>query len=177
MHRKPWGTTSRTWVVVAVLGLSACGSTTDDAPAYVANWTTQATINAGGSSETGGILLPIQRTDTNVIELQGFCSDTDIYASGPVADVTTNGFTIRPGSCSFSSTACSTGNFSFAWTSGSGTLSNGQLTGSFSGTVSCSTVSVTYTITFTSTSKVAYGSSETAHGSHGLAEALRLLQK
>lgn len=130
------------WAALAVLCLAACGSGNgngmDYAAAYVANWTASGTIEVQGNSRGGQVLVPIQETGTNVIELQGFCSDTDAYAGGPVADVTANGYTVRPDSCSFSSTSCTAGELGFAWTRGSGALNN-QLTGSISGTLSCGT--------------------------------------
>jgi hypothetical protein len=176
MRCKRLGTPARKWMAATLLVVAACGGSTDNAPAYVADWTTQTTVEAGGQSETAELVIPIQRNDTNVIELQGLCSDTDVYAAGPVADVTATGFTIRPGSCSFSSASCSAGSFGFAWTSGGGTLSNNQLAGSFSGRVSCGGASETYTITFTSTSKGAYGSSVRASGGHPLRPASALFR-
>jgi hypothetical protein len=162
------------WTVLAVLGLAACGSGTDYAAPYVANWTASATIEIQGSSLELQVLVPIKETGNNLIELQGFCSDNDMYADGPIADVTASGYTVRSDSCSFPSTTCGLGNIGFAWSSGSGGLSNDQLTGSVSGTLSCGTQSLTYSVSFTSTAKGAYGSL-TTHGGKGLAEAIRLI--
>ena len=88
------------WAALAVLCLAACGSGNgngmDYAAAYVANWTASGTIEVQGNSRGGQVLVPIQETGTNVIELQGFCSDTDAYAGGPVADGTATRFARTP---------------------------------------------------------------------------------
>jgi len=175
------------WNVLAVLCLAACntttgtdggtpssdGGTTDYAPPYVANWAVSDDVNADGADMTEDITIPIQRQSTNVIQLQGFCSDTDLYSTGPVADVTATGYTVRADSCSFADSSCTAGNLEFEWAAGSGSLSNNVLTGTLSGTVTCGEESVDYTMTFTSTSMSTYGSS-TAHGGTGLARAIRL---
>jgi hypothetical protein len=175
------------WTVLLVLSLAACGSGsgntnngnssgTDYAAAYVGDWTASGTLAAAGNSQDVQLLLPIQETGSNVIELQGFCSDSDAYASGPLADVTATGFTLRADSCTFASASCSAGNFGFSWSSGSGTLSNNQLAGSVSGTLSCGGQSIDFSLNFNSTMKGAYGSGATAHGHKGL-DAVRALLK
>src|SRR5450755_294078 len=178
------------WMGLAVLGLAACGTTTgsdggtptgdggagtDYAPPYVANWAITGDLNADGTDTPQQFTLPIQELSSNVIELQSFCSETDMYSTGPVADVTASGFTVRADSCSYSSMNCSQGDLEFAWTSGSGSQSNYVLTGNVSGTISCAGLSTDYTFTFTSTSKGTYGS-VTAHSGIGLARTLELLQ-
>ena len=75
------------WTVLLVLGahrMWKCnGDGTDFAAAYVANWTATGTFVVDGNSQSLEVLVPIQETSTNVIEVQGFCSDTDTYAAGP----------------------------------------------------------------------------------------------
>lgn len=177
------------WLGLAALCLAACGTTTssdagtptgdggtgtDYAPPYVANWAITGDLNADGQDVPQEFTIPIQELSTNVIELQGFCSDSDMYSTGPVADVTSTGFTVRSDSCSYTSANCSDGELEFAWTSGSGSQSNNVLTGNFSGTLTCAGLSTDYTFTFTSTSKGTYGSLR-AQGGTELARALGFL--
>jgi len=157
---------------LAVLFLAACGTTTnttsdagntndggttDYAAPYEGNWSGSVTVTANGQMETTNGVLAIQETAINVIQIQGFCSDTDVYAAGPVADVTASGFTVRADSCTFSSTSCNAGDLTFAWSDGSGSLSNGQVGGSVDGTLTCGTDAIAYSLTFTATGKQAYG--------------------
>jgi hypothetical protein len=178
------------WTVLAVLCLAACntttgtdggtpssdGGTTDYAPPYVANWMVTGDLTADGQDVPQQFTMPVQEVSPNVIELQQFCSDNDIYSDGPVADVTATGFTIRSGSCSYSSVNCSDGDLEVSWASGSGSLSNDVLSATCSGEESCAGLSTAYTVTLTSTSKGTYGS-VTAHRGTGLAEGLRMLKK
>ncbi len=160
------------WTALLGLGLTACGGGTDFAAAYVANWTATGTFVVDGNSQSLEVLVPIQETSTNVIEVQGFCSDTDTYAAGPLADVTEKGFTLRSGSCSFSSLSCPAGTLTFAWTSGSGMLVDSTLNGAISGTLSCGPQSSNYSVSFTSTTKGSYGG-PAVHAGPGLVQALR----
>lgn len=164
------------WTVLLVLGVTACGSGngdgTDYAAAYVANWTATGTFVVDGNSQSLEVLVPIQETSKNVIEVQGFCSDTDTYAAGPAADVTANGFTLRSSSCTFSSVSCPAGTLTFAWTSGSGTLVNDTLNGTITGSLSCGQQSANYSVSYTSTSKGSYGGVR-VHGGQGLLQSLR----
>jgi hypothetical protein len=162
--------------ILFFLGLlaSGCGAGMDFAPPYVANWAVMATLVAGGSSSIEQAALPVQRTDTNVIELQGFCADSDVYAEGPLADVTANGYAIRAGSCSYASAGCNMGNLGFQWASGGGTLSGASLTPAM-GSLSGGTQSISYTLSFTSTDQTPYGG-VTAAGTVGRATALRAFQ-
>jgi hypothetical protein len=150
--------------------LAACGSsngnsdggtnagTTDYAPLYVGAWTGSAVITADGSSITSQAKVPIQEVSTNVIQLHGFCSDTDAYSSGPEADVTSSGFTLRSDSCSWNSVNCTAGNLTFSWSDGSGTLTNGLVTFAVNGTLMCGTLSVSYNLNFSASQKGSYGS-------------------
>ena len=170
--------------MLATLVLSACGGSNssndggtggmDYAPPYVGAWTGMATATANGNSITNTVEVPIEETGTNVIELQGFCADTDAYATGPMADVTSSGFTFRSDSCHWASADCTAGNLTFVVTSGSGTLSNGQLSFTFDGSVSCGSQTVTISLTYSASQKGAYGSS-TASG-HGFGSAIRSFQ-
>jgi hypothetical protein len=164
------------WTVLLVLGLTACGggsgNGTDYAAAYVANWTATGTFIVGGNSQSLEVLVPIHETSANIIEVQGFCSDTDTYSAGPMADVTAKGFTLRSGSCTFSSLSCPAGTLSFAWTSGSGTLVDDTLSGTIAGNLSCGPQSSNYSVSFTSTAKGSYGG-PAVHGGPGLLQALR----
>lgn len=166
--------------MLATLCLAACGgspsASTDYAAQYVAAWTAQISIQAQGSSSADQILLPIQEREANVIELQGFCSETNPYSEGLVADVTANGYTVRPDACSIASATCPSGGVGFAWARGDGTLDNGQLTGEMSGTLSCGSVSVNFTASFTSSQRGAYGGF-TAQGGSSLGRAFVSLQE
>jgi hypothetical protein len=164
------------WTALAVLGLSACGSGTDYAAAYIANWTASGSLVSRGGTVAIEVLVPIKETGSNVIELQGFCSDTDMYADGPVADVTASGYTLRPSSCSFASVSCSANQLGFGWASGNGTLNADQLTGSVSGALTCGTLTVPYSLSFTSTAKGTYGLLR-AQGGVGLSEALLRMER
>jgi hypothetical protein len=152
-----------------VLLLCACGtsSTTDNndagngtdyAPPYVGAWTGTADIVADGQEFTATSDVPIEELGTNLIELHGFCSDTDAYSSGPQANVSSTGFNLIAGSCSYSSTNCDQGNITFAWSDGTGTLTAGTLSFNIDGSLACGTLTVGYTLTFSSSSKGPYGS-------------------
>lgn len=187
----PLGNSRMKWMGLAVFCLAACNTTTgsdggtplsdggtgtDYAPPYVANWAMSGDLNADGTDIPQTFTMPVQELSPNVIELQQFCSDTDIYSDGPVADVTATGFTVRSGSCSYQSVQCSGGDIELSWASGSGSISNDVLTGTFSGEESCAGLSTEYTLSFTSTSKGAYGSVR-VHGGTGLAQALHSLKQ
>jgi hypothetical protein len=156
--------------IVVVLVLAGCGSTssnngngdggsgTDYAPPYVGAWTSTVTVTANGSSQTETIDIPIEENSTNVIELQGFCSASDAYGSGPTADTSSSGFTVLASSCSFSDPSdCASGDIVLAVTDGSGTLNNGTLNGSIDGSLTCGSTSVSFTLAFNSSSKGNYG--------------------
>jgi hypothetical protein len=163
--------------ILLVVVLAACGGNGPDyGAAYVGLWSLSATVTVSGSSTTSTYALPVEETDTNVLVLHGFCSAIDPYGDGPVADVTSSGFTLRASSCSFSDPAdCSTGSVGFSVSHGQGSLSDGTLSGSLEGTLSCGASSLEFTLTFTSSEKGAYGSTW-AGSPKGLASALRLLQ-
>ena len=63
------------------------------------------------------------------------------------------------GGCSYSSTNCTQGDIGYAWTDGTGTLSSGTLSATVDGTVTCGTLSVGFTLTFSSSQKGTYGRS------------------
>jgi hypothetical protein len=134
------------------------GNGTDYAPLYVGAWSGSADITADGNEITADAVIPIEEVSTNVIELQGLCSDSDNYAAGPQADVSSTGFSIVSDACSFASENCNQGNITFAWSDGNGSLTNGQLSFNVDGTLSCGTLSVSYTLTFSSSQKGPYGS-------------------
>jgi hypothetical protein len=152
----------------AALVLSGCGTSTttssdggtgtDYAPPYVGAWTASVTITVNGSSTMGTDDLPIQESSTNVIAFQGVCSTSTYGGQAVTADTTASGFTVVATSCSYSDPSdCASGDIDLSVSSGSGTLSNGTLSGSISGTISCGLESASYTLSFTSSTKGAYG--------------------
>jgi len=129
----------------------------DYAASYVSAWTGPATFVVNSTSSTSTIKVPISEVSSNVIKLHGFCSPSDAYSDGPDADVTSSGFTVRGGgSCTASTTSCST--FTFGVSGGTGSLSNGVVTLNIYGTVTCNGTSMSYTASFTSQQQATYGS-------------------
>jgi hypothetical protein len=172
--------------LLAMAWLAACGGasgsagdggTTDYAAAFVGAWTGSATITAGTQTVTQQAKVPIEEVSGNLIRLHGFCSDTDAYADGPLADVTSQGLSFRVGSCNWSSSACNSGNLVLQTSGGSGSLTNGALTVALSGTISCGSQSVDYSLNFASSQKGTYGSLTAGKDEPALAKGLsRALQ-
>jgi hypothetical protein len=147
----------------------------DYAPPYVGAWTAAVTITLDGQSVSGQADLPIQETSTNLIALEGLCSTSTYGGQAVTADTSASGFTVLATSCSYSDTTdCAAGDIGLSVTGGSGTLSNGTLSGSIEGSLSCGSVSAGYSLTFTSSTKGAYGTDRAAnHPTAVLGAALR----
>ena len=155
--------------VVPVLGLFgalvACGGSSDNgggdlAAKYAGLWTGTLTSTVGGSSTTrNGAKLAIEEVRPDQVKLRGYCSTTDVYGEGPLATVSASGLTLMPLVCSFASSTCPTVTVDIR--SGNGSLTgplNATLNVALTAQVTDCAGTGTDLLTYTSSSKAAYGS-------------------
>jgi hypothetical protein len=147
--------------------LASCGgSDSDYALPYVGTWTGAVTATSLGQASTGTAVVPIHEVSANLIELLGFCADADATSPGPMGSVTSNGFTLTPSSCSWTSAACTASDFTLAVSSGDGSLNDGVLNFAFNGSGTCGSKTVPLSVGFKSSAK---SGDDSARNGDGLA--------
>ncbi len=139
--------------VLALLVLGSCGGTSDYASPYVGTWSGAVTASSLGQASNATAVVPIREVSTNVIELLGFCADSDLASPGPMGSVSANGFTLSPSSCTWTSAACTAGNFTLSVSGGDGNLSGGTLNFAFNGSGTCGSETTPLSIGFSSSSR------------------------
>jgi hypothetical protein len=153
------GLSRAAWGLVIALGCGGSNGSTDPTQAFVGVWKGTGISTTGGQSTSRQLTIPIEEVSPSTLKLHGFCgSGTDIYSDGPTASVNGHSFTLTPGSCTYTAQSC--GPTTLDVTGGNGVLTTGlpsTLSLSVNATFTTCGNSSTQLVTFTSTTKQAYG--------------------